>query len=462
MPQIAVAGPSNTVVNAALAVCDEGGSVVDAAVAAALTAMCTEPGVCGPGGGGFLTIDVPGHTPAVVDGYMAFPGTGFTGETNVRTVKMTYGGGVTTLVDAGSIAVPGAFAAFGLASELFGRVSFSTLMSTVADFVDGFPLSYAAHHYLTEGAAPIYDNDPSARAALFVEGMPRDLGAPITFDGLADTLREIGADGPATLYGGDLGRRIIEDLATRGSSLTLEDLERYEPIVRQPRTVMLGDWTVATNPEPAVGGVVLTDVLSRVPKDGMAGALIGAFLARHDAVRSPSTISVAAADDDGGAVAASFSAGYGSGIIPAGTGLLMNNGLGELELTGGKPGKPGERVVSNMAPTVAKHPGAIVGVGTPGADRITSALAITLWRLGKGDTIQEAIAHSRIHPEFEGGEVRMAAEPADDLDEIEVEVRLFGEQHMFFGGVNAAGLVEGELEACADHRRTGAIGYSTP
>ncbi len=292
MPRIAVAGPSATVTDAAMAVCGEGGSVVDAGIAAALTAMCTEPGVCGPGGGGFLTIDVPGHSPVVIDGYMNYPGKGYAGETIVREVNMTYGGGIRTLVDAGSIAVPGGFAAFRTASQMFGRVSWRVLMSTVADHVDGFPLSFAAHFYLNEGAAPIYDSDPTAREALFKNGLPHPMGTPISFRGLSDTLRRIGEEGVETLYRGDLGREIVEDLQARGSSLTMDDLNAYRAEVRRPKMTMLREWRIATNPEPAVGGVVLVDVVERAEIGSLEHALIDAFRSRREGSKTPSTISM--------------------------------------------------------------------------------------------------------------------------------------------------------------------------
>ncbi|MFZ0015142.1 MAG: gamma-glutamyltransferase, partial [Acidimicrobiia bacterium] len=205
MPRIAVAGPSSVVTDAGIVVAEEGGSVVDVAIVAALTAMCTEPGVCGPGGGGFLTVDVPGRSPVVVDGYMAFPGKGFTGEPRLREVTMAYGGGVTTLVDAGSIAVPGVFAGLSSAADMFGLVPWSWLMEVVADAVEeGFPLSAPCHLYLNDGAAPIYLSDPVARDALFAGERSRPLGATIQFPGLGDTLRYIGAEGAGVFYEGDL------------------------------------------------------------------------------------------------------------------------------------------------------------------------------------------------------------------------------------------------------------------
>lgn len=467
MPRISVAGPSSVVTDAAAAVGDEGGSVVDVTIVAALTAMCTEPGMCGPGGGGFITIDLPAGDAVVIDGYMAFPGNGFAGEPTLRKVTMTYGGGVTTLVDAGSIAVPGVFAACDEASRLFGTVPWSVLMEAVAVAVeDGFPLSAPCHRYLNAGAAPIYLSDPVAREALFDGEESKPLGSPIVFPGLAGTLRHIGERGSREFYEGDLARTIVTDLAGRGGQLTLGDMTGYQAIVREPLGGRIGEWRLALNPEPAVGGVTVAGILDRLSGSVEAGdlamALAQAFRARGVApLRSPSTISVAAADEQGGVAAASFSAGYGSGIIPKGTGMLMNNTLGELELTDGN-GEPGERMVSNMAPTVARHGEEAVAIGSPGADRITTAIATTLIRLAAGDTLQQAIDHPRIHPEFGDFGVRLAVEPGQLLEGVEMPLRELDFLHMYFGGVNGAGFLDGRLVAHADSRRTGSVAFTTP
>ncbi len=465
MPRIAVAGPSGVVTDAAVVVGEEGGSVVDVAIVAALTAMCTEPGVCGPGGGGYLTIDLPGRPAVVIDGYMAVPGKGHRGQGRMREVTMPYGGGVTTLVGAGSVAVPGAFAALEMAAEMFGHVPWSVLMGVVADFVEeGFPLSRACHLYLNDGADQIFRSDPAVEAALFVDGRSRPLGATIVFPGLAETLRWIGEEGASVFYEGDLGGAIVDDLGSRGGQLTMEDMRSYRAVARTPLSRDLKGWHLSLNPEPAIGGLTVADTLGHVI-DGtpveMAGALIAAFRSRYEReVRSPSTISVATADDAGGAVAASFSAGYGSGLAPGGTGMLMNNAVGELELATAAA-LPGTRMLSNMAPTVARHGAEAVAVGSPGADRITTAVATTLARLAVGDSIEDAIDHPRAHPEFGDHGLRLASEPGLDLEGIGFPVRHFDGPHMFFGGVNGAGFLEGRLHAYADARRTGSVAFTT-
>lgn len=467
MPRIAVAGPSSVVTDAAIAVGNEGGSVVDVAIVASLTAMCTEPGVCGPGGGGFVTIDIPGHDAVVVDGYMASPGKGYRGVPVLREVSMPYGGGVTTLVDAGSIAVPGVFAALESAWTLGGALPWRHLMDAVAAAVEhGFPLSAPCHLYLNDGSAPIFRDDPVARDALFDGPVSKPLGSTIVFPGLAATLRHIGEQGAQTFYRGDLAESMVADLSDRGSRLTRRDLAEYEAVWRDPVPVDLGGWRIDLNPRPAIGGVAVAAVLETMASQdlddsvALARALVTAFEARDiPGLRSPSTISISVADDEGGVVATSFSAGYGSGVVPAGTGMLMNNALGELELTDGQ-GEPGERMVSNMAPTVARRGGDAVAIGSPGAERITTAVATTLVRLVSGASLQQAVDFPLTHPEFGDFGVRVAMEPGLYLEGLDLPLRGFAAQHMFFGGVNGAAFLDGSLVAHADSRRTGSVAFT--
>jgi len=100
--------------------------------------------------------------------------------------------------------------------------------------------------------------------------------------------------------------------------------------------------------------------------------------------RSPSTVHTSAVDDTGLACSITVSAGYGSGAVIPGYGFGLNNSLGELELTTeGLHALPtGQRLLSNMAPTVGRsNDGEVLAIGSPGADRITSAIATVLLAL---------------------------------------------------------------------------------
>ena len=122
---LAIASTSELAAQAGAEMAHSGGNAVDAAIAAALVSINTEPGVCSLGCGGYITIWPPGGKPVTLDGYVAAPGKGSgVAETdrNSVEVQLDYGGGVTTIVGPDSVGVPGGIAALGAASEGFGRL----------------------------------------------------------------------------------------------------------------------------------------------------------------------------------------------------------------------------------------------------------------------------------------------------------------------------------------------------
>ena len=157
------------------------------------------------------------------------------------------------------------------------------------------------------------------------------------------------------------------------------------------------------------------------------------------------------------------SSGYGSGEMPEGTGLWLNNCLGELELNrrGLDAGPPGRRLPSNMAPSVCRRADGnareVVAVGSPGADRITTALAQGLIaRFGFGWPLDRAIAHPRLHVDTSGVRDRLMAEPGLDLPPTHLPVTVFDTTSMYFGGIAAAHF-DGDdgFTVAADPRREG-------
>jgi len=162
---------------------------------------------------------------------------------------------------------------------------------------------------------------------------------------------------------------------------------------------------------------------------------------------SGSTAHVSAVDGDGLACSVTVSSGYGSGMIAHGTGIWLNNCLGEQELNPRGPyaTPPGTRLLSNMAPMVARHDdGTTVAIGSPGADRITTAITQVLARYVAGTALVDAVRHPRVHVHRPGRPDEVVREEADLT--------------MYFGGVGVAVLdAGGQLEAAADPRREGAV-----
>ena len=130
MTDVAVATTSQLAANAAEEVAATGGNAVDCALAAALLAMNTEPGVCALAGSSFITIWMDGAEPVVIDGNVAVPGAGLADEQRGQgavPVSMDYGGGIETLVGPGSVSVPGSLAAMEHAWKKFGVASWDSI-----------------------------------------------------------------------------------------------------------------------------------------------------------------------------------------------------------------------------------------------------------------------------------------------------------------------------------------------
>ena len=174
---------------------------------------------------------------------------------------------------------------------------------------------------------------------------------------------------------------------------------------------------------------------------------------------SASTVHTSVVDSEHTGCAITASSGYGSGEMPAGTGLWLNNCLGEIELNrrGLDAGPPGSRLPSNMAPSVARKPGAVLAVGSPGADRISTALQQFLINyLQLEMPLRDAIAHPRVHVDTSTEELKLMAEAGLDLPEVDLPVKEFPDIMMYFGGVGAA-VCDTDLDAAADPRREGGV-----
>ncbi|GAB2695464.1 gamma-glutamyltransferase [Thalassiella azotivora] len=510
----AVAAPNQAAADAAVQVAGAGGGAVDAAVAACLVAMVTEPGVVSPLGGAFLTVAVPGHDPVTVDGNVEMPGRGapphrFGG--GVHQVTTAYGGGVTLAVGHGTVATPGALAALGEAHRRWGRVPWPQVCAPAVEVSRrGFVLGPAAAHYLSLVHDDVYGWDPESRRAVHrPDGVtPLAAGETMRVEGLADTLEHLARTGPQDLYTGELAALLVAANQEGGGLVGAEDLRAYRARVLPALAVRAGRWTLGTNPPPAVGGPVLATLLALLqdgPRSGDAAVRhlvhVQAAVLRHrldhlDVARdrvaaarallddvaarggawlrgAPSTVHVSVVDDAGLACAVTASSGYGSGAMVPGTGLWLNNCLGEPELNrrGLHAWDPGERLPSNMAPTVGRRDdGAVLAVGSPGADRITTAVAQVLEHLARGTDLVDAVAAPRLHvslvPERAGaggagGSPEVLVEHEEDLSlpDLGLPTRSWPRHSMFFGGVTAAllrpGADGGRLSVAADPRRGG-------
>ena len=504
MTSVAVASSSQMAADAGLEAARAGGNAVDVAVAAALASLTTETAVASLGGGGFVTVCTPDGTEVTIDGYVEMPGRGVADERlgrGVQEVEISYGGGTTTTIGPGSVATPGTLAALDRAWRDYGRLPWATLVEPSRRLAEeGFPLTPAAHQYLVHSHEVVFGWHPVTRRALHDEdGRLLDAGQKVVIPDLARTMETIAREGAETFYRGELAEKIAGHVREAGGLLGMEDLEAYEPEVRDCLTAGVHGWEVATNPPPAVGGAILTamlDLMEGHPREGWDREELARLIRVQRAVfefrireldrsedlirdvrrmleepaygqlrsivESPSTVHTSAVDSDGGACSITASTGYGSGVMPPGTGIFLNNCLGEHELNprGLHSWPVGCRLPSNMAPTVARtEGGAVLAVGSPGAGRITTAILQTLLNFLRLDMdLETAVAHPRLHVELEEGRTRVAHEPGLDLEGLDVETRPFDGLSMFFGGVAAVHWQPGGgFSVASDPRRVGGV-----
>ena len=504
--RVAVAAPSTFGTDAALRVVADGGTAVDGAVAAVLATLVTEPGIVSLAGGAFATVWPAGAADAVtVDGYLAAPGLGPppSSDPALREVSTEYGGGVTMTAGHGTVAVPGALASLAATHERWGVLPWREVVAPAAEVARaGFPMGSASGYYLRYVRETLYGWDPQTVAAL-QDGSGRwlETGDQVVVDGLADTFELIAEQGAQTFYTGELAAVLVADMADRGGLVGAADLAGYRPLVRPALAVSTGGWQLRTNPPPAIGGPVLAAMLHLIgdrPRGVWTAQDVAVLVdvqrrvldARRDRVDvaddraaagwqlvrdvglagagSPSTAHVSVVDGDGTACGITTSFGYGCGATVPGTGIWLNNSLGEHELNRAGPPAPGARLASNMAPTVGRHPdGSALAVGSPGADRITTALLQVLAAFTNGGaTLQAAVDRPRLHVHHlddgdPDGAARIEAEEDLPLPELDLPVRRHHVHSMYFGGVAAAlRRADGVLEAAGDPRRAGVVAVS--
>jgi gamma-glutamyltranspeptidase/glutathione hydrolase len=302
---------------------------------------------------------------------------------------------------------------------------------------------------------------------------------------LADALERLAAEGPAPFYTGDVAAAVCDWVADRGGLLTRADLAAYAAVARAPVRVAYRDQTVVTNPPPSAGGILLAHALAQLDRgpspppvvavvdameaaqaertqEFLAGLPDPGFLERFMASRLGATTHISAVDADGWACAVTCTNGEGCGEVVPGTGIHLNNMMGEQDLSpfGFHAHPPGRRLPSMMAPTMVLGAGGPrLVLGSAGSNRIRSAiLQVVIGVLDLGLDVQGAIDAPRVH--FEDGVAYV--EPGLDISSLESDQRTlvrFSARNLFFGGAQAVQRDPrtGKLSGGGDPRRGGAV-----
>jgi gamma-glutamyltranspeptidase / glutathione hydrolase len=448
----------------------EGGNAVDAALGAMLASFACEPLLTGLGAGGYMLVVAPGREPTLLDFFVEAPGRGadVDARSELVPVRVSFGDAIQVFnIGAASVGTFGMPAGVCQAARRFGRLPLSRLVAPAARLArDGVELN-VQQAYIIEILGAIVTSTPEAAALFAPSGELLRVGQRLRQPELADALERLGDEGSRPFYEGDIGAAIVAWLSERGGLLTASDLAAYAAVDRRPVSVGYRGRTVLTNPPPSAGGILisralaqldaepgppavtrLVEVMERTQRERTAEFLTGLddpefvrrFLAGTGA-RLGSTTHIAALDREGWACSVTCSNGSASGIIVPGTGVHLNNMLGEQDLNplGFHRHPPGRRMPSMMSPTVVVRDGrAELAVGSAGSNRIRSAVLQTILRsIDDGLPAQEAVDAPRLH--YEDGIVY--TEPGIDADPLKAagwELGAFRERNLFFGGAQAA------------------------
>ncbi len=463
-----------------------GGNAVDAAVAAMLASFVAEPLLTGLGAGGLMTIAEPDGKAVCLDFFVEAPGRGADHSSRADLLPWQVDFGDATQVFNAGPASAGTYgnpAGLVHASNKFGRLPLSDLTSHAAALArDGVEVT-PEMAYLFSILTGIITGTPESAAIFAPGGTLLKEGGLLVQPELGDALELLGREGAEPFYTGALAEKVAGWLAERGGLITLEDLSEYQVVEREPIVTDYRGRQILTPPPPSAGGVLIALTLARLGESLMAPdstALVAAmeeaqearttefleglnedgFAKRFLGSHLGNTTHISTIDADGLACSVTCSNGSSSGVVIPGTGIHLNNMMGEQDLNphGFHMHPAGRRLPSMMTPTLVLNQSTpTMSVGSAGSNRIRSAIVQTLVQMIDEEvTVAEAINAPRLH--FEDGVIY--AEPGIDIQPLEETghgVAAFHDKNLFFGGVQAAvKTTSGLLDGAGDPRRGGA------
>ncbi|WP_320670400.1 gamma-glutamyltransferase [Patulibacter defluvii] len=474
----------------------EGGSAADAAVAAVLASWVCEPLLTGPAAGGHLLAVDPDGTPMAIDAFCAVPGAGGrrADAAPLRAVDVDFGGARQVFhVGAASVGAFGLIDGLVRLHDRYGRMPLEQLAAPAVRMAEEGVALNRQQAYVAAILEGILRSTPEVRALWAPDGALLAEGERFRCPELGETIARLGREGAAPLRDGDLAAACVAWCREQGGALTAADQAGYRAVERPPVRVDYRDRTVLTTPPPSAGGLLLALALGRLdrgsPGPPTAAALVAAMAEAEDertaafvdglaepgfadrllALRLGSTTHLSAIDDDGLSCAVTCTNGEGSGLVVPGTGIHLNNVMGEEDLNpqlgpagaGMAPFASGRRLPSMMAPTAVIGPGGLEAIlGSAGSIRIRSALLqVIVGLVDHGRPPGAAVEAPRVHLE-EGVVYREPGVVGADGDWSGGRpVVEFREPNLFFGGVQIAcrNPADGRLSAAADPRRGGAV-----
>jgi gamma-glutamyltranspeptidase/glutathione hydrolase len=373
--------------------------------------------------------------------------------------------------------------------------------------------------YVLDFLTPIYTDSPEITRMYSPSGGPWKAGQQHTFPEFADTLEILAKKGPESFINGEIAQAIVADQAKNGGLITVDDLRTYQVHRLEPIRVNYRGFELLLPPVPSSGGALIAFALKllesvqvdRFEHNSVEHARVLAAVMRLTSAARPSwdapasshekriarfldeahiakyqeklqailageaspnepkpprepdhTTHISVIDAEGNMIGVTTTAGESAGFVVPGTGICMNNMLGEADLhpNGFHLLAPRERVTTMMSPTlVLENKEPILALGSGGSSRLRSAIFQVLSNvLDFKLELSEAVDAPRVH--FEEGILQLEGgikdHVADGLaDKYGYSVNRWPGRNMFFGGVHATAKENGLWGAAGDARRGG-------
>lgn len=508
----AIAAGHPQTAQAGLEMLKQGGNAFDAALAALLASFVTESPLTSAGGGGFLLAYTQQQQAILFDFFTQTPRRKKPeAQLDFYPVDVDFGGAIQEFhIGLGSMAVPGNLAGVFHVHQRLGKLPMRAIAEPALHYAQSGVEVNAFQAFLLHLLKPILLASEAGRTIYAPSGHLARVGERLFFKDFAQTLTQVIEEGIHTFYTGEIAHRLIQDCQHLGGYLSLEDLQAYQVIERQPLSLDYRGYRLLTNPPPSAGGTLIAFALGLLSQFDLSQTrwggvehlqilaevmrltntarqevfnaqvhqddIVEKFLAldhlktyaqqlSQSVNKLGSTTHISAMDEWGNAASVTSSNGEGSGYFIPQTGIMINNMLGEEDLNpfGFHNWQENVRISSMMSPTIAiadNSPKIVLGSG--GSNRIRTAILQVISNLIDFQMPADiAVSSPRVHWENYKFDVESGRLTEDELKlhfSDRQQVSLWQQQNMFFGGVHTVcRSATGDFTGSGDPRRSGAI-----
>lgn len=496
----AVAAGHEQTAQAAILMLEAGGNAFDAALAGLYAACVAEPVLSSLGGGGFLLARSATGQTRLFDFFTQTPKRRLPLEDQAfYPILADFG---TTQqefhIGLGAMAVPGMVRGLFDAHRALGSLPMPCIAEPAIEMARNGIVLNALQAYLFSVVAPIYQASTEAQriySSRTHTGLARE-GETLYQPELAATLEQLARAGDDWFYHGELGQQLAALSVSNGGHLRCADLQTYQTFERIPLNCHYRDATLLTNPPPSSGGLLIAFALELLTEPAfalnsygtpeavlrLAQAMSQTNLARrrhsptelqqadliaryraavaHHPLFTRGTTHISVIDAAGNAAALSLSNGEGCGYMLPGTGIMLNNMLGEEDINpmGFNRWTGNMRVGSMMAPTLVVDRRRLIVTGSGGSNRLRTAILQTISHLLDHDlAVEAAVSAPRLHIE---GDLLHLEPGFSELTRQHLMTAYPNNQcwsapNLFFGGTHTVVATDKEISGAGDPRRGG-------